>query len=169
MHVMISSNGASLDASVSPVFGRCPYYILVDTDTMAVQMFANPAQEVSGGAGIQSAQFIVEKGAQALITGNVGPNAMEVLSAASICVYRVASGTVAAALEALIQGQLQPLNAATAAADTGKSALPNLATAFGSDKGSARRGGGGYGRGQSIGHQGSGRRGGGGAQASGRR
>ena len=167
MHVMISSSEPSLDAAVSPVFGRCPYYILIDTDTMAVQMFANPAQNASGGAGIQAAQFIVEKGAQALITGNVGPNAMEVLSAAGVFVYQIASGSVAAALDALIQGQLQPINAATAAADTGKSTLPNLTTAFGSSNG--RGGGGGYGRRPSAAGRGSGRRGGGGSQAGGRR
>ena len=31
MKVVVSSQGESLDAAASPVFGRCPAFVLVDT------------------------------------------------------------------------------------------------------------------------------------------
>ncbi|RLC68193.1 MAG: dinitrogenase iron-molybdenum cofactor biosynthesis protein, partial [Chloroflexi bacterium] len=52
MKVAVSSNGSDLNAPVSPVFGRCPYYIFVDTETMEYEAIANPAMAAPGGAGI---------------------------------------------------------------------------------------------------------------------
>jgi predicted Fe-Mo cluster-binding NifX family protein len=103
----------NLDAEVSPVFGRCPVYVFVDSDTMQFEAEPNPAMSASGGAGIQAAQFAVSKGVQAVLTGNVGPNAFNVLQAAGITTYPVSGGTVRQAVEALKSGKLQPLSGAT--------------------------------------------------------
>jgi predicted Fe-Mo cluster-binding NifX family protein len=102
-----------LDAEVSPVFGRCPVYVFVDSDTMEFEAVPNPAMSAAGGAGIQAAQFAVSKGAQAVLTGNVGPNAFNVLQQGGITIYPVSGGTVRQAVEALNGGQLQPVSAAT--------------------------------------------------------
>lgn len=106
MKVVVSATGSNLDAAVSPVFGRCPYYVFVDTDTMQHEAVPNPAMTASGGAGIQAAQFVVERGAQAALTGNVGPNAFNVLQAAGVPVYTATAGTVREAAEAYKAGQL---------------------------------------------------------------
>jgi predicted Fe-Mo cluster-binding NifX family protein len=106
MKLVVSATGSGLDAAVSPVFGRCPYYVFVDTDTMQYEAVPNPAISASGGAGIQAAQFVVERGAQAVLTGNVGPNAFNVLQAAGVPVYTVNAGTVREAVEAYKAGQL---------------------------------------------------------------
>ena len=73
MKIVVSANGADLSAEASPIFGRCPIYLFVDTETMAFEAIQNPAIGASSGAGIQAAQFIVERGAQAVVSGNVGP------------------------------------------------------------------------------------------------
>ena len=120
MKVVVSATGDDLDAAVSPVFGRCPFYLFVDTESMEWSVVANPAVGASGGAGIQAAQFVLEKGAKAVLTGNVGPNAMDVLNTAGVGVYPVALGSVREAVEAFRAGSLPKVVEATVPADTGK-------------------------------------------------
>jgi predicted Fe-Mo cluster-binding NifX family protein len=52
MRIVITSNGAGLDAPTSPVFGRCPHYVFVDTETMHAETVENPAVASGGGAGV---------------------------------------------------------------------------------------------------------------------
>ncbi len=113
MRIVVSALGEDLNAEVSSVFGRCPTYIFVDTETMEFEAVPNPAMSAPGGAGIQAAQFAVSKGVQAVLTGNVGPNAFNVLQAAGIPIYPISSGTVRQAVEAHKSGRLQPSSAAT--------------------------------------------------------
>ena len=114
MQIVVTSNGADLDAPASPVFGRCPIYIFVDPETMAFEAVDNPAVGAPGGAGIQAAQFIVERGAAAVVSGNVGPNAFNVLEAANVPVYLFSGGSVRDAVAAYKAGDLPDAGAATA-------------------------------------------------------
>lgn len=111
MRVVVTSDGSSLDAAVSPVFGRCQTYVFVDTDTMKHEAVANPAAGAAGGAGIQAAQFIIQRGADAIVTGNVGPNAFGVLRSAGVPVY-LSSGpaTIQQALDDFKEGKLQTVS-----------------------------------------------------------
>jgi len=113
MKVVVSATGSNLEAAVSPVFGRCPYYVFVDTNNMQFEAVSNPAISAPGGAGIQAAQFVVERGVQAVLTGNVGPNAFNVLQAAGVPIYTVTAGTVREAVEAYKTGRLPAVAAPT--------------------------------------------------------
>jgi predicted Fe-Mo cluster-binding NifX family protein len=106
MKVVVTADGNGLDAPTNPRFGRCPTFLIVDTETMAFEAVPNPAMSASGGAGIQAAQYIVEQGAQAILTGNLGPNAAEVLQAADIPVYLNREPTAEAAVKAFQEGRL---------------------------------------------------------------
>jgi predicted Fe-Mo cluster-binding NifX family protein len=75
---------------------------------MSVEVFENENAALGGGAGIQSAQFVVSKGAGAVITGHCGPNAMQVLSAAGIKVYTGQSGPIKDAVSRYQNGELTP-------------------------------------------------------------
>ena len=119
MKIAITANGAGLDAPTSPVFGRCLTYVVVDTETMQFESLTNPALSASGGAGIQAAQYLIGQGVQALVTGNVGPNAFQVLNAAGIPVYLNGNGTVRQAVEAFQAGQLEAVSGATAPSHSG--------------------------------------------------
>lgn len=119
MKLVVTANGKGLDAPTSPFFGRCPWYVLVETETLECETIANPAQSAAGGAGIQAAQYLVAQGAQAILSGNVGPNAFQVLSAAGIPVYLCAEGTVRQAVEGFQAGQLESANAPTAPSHIG--------------------------------------------------
>ena len=119
MKIAVTANGQDLDAPTSPIFGRCPTYILVDTETMQFEAVANPALSAGSGAGIQAAQFIIEQGAQAVVTGNVGPNAYGVFAAAGVPVYLYNDGTVRQALEAYKAGELRAVGGPSGPAHAG--------------------------------------------------
>ena len=84
MKIAISATGSTLDAEVDPRFGRCQYFIIADPQTMEFEVVDNSSAMAAGGAGISAAQMIADKGVEAVLTGNCGPNAYQVLSAAGI-------------------------------------------------------------------------------------
>ena len=106
MNIAITATEASLDATVDPRFGRCPCFLIVNTDTMDFEAVENPNVVLGGGAGIQSAQLMAEKGVKFVLTGNCGPNAYQMLSAAGIGVIIGCAGTVADVVEQFKAGQL---------------------------------------------------------------
>jgi len=149
MKLAVTANGAGLDAAASPVFGRCPTYVFVDTDTMQCESVENPAVGASGGAGVQAAQFILERGAQAVVTGNVGPNAFGVFQASGVEVYLFGGGTVREAVEAYKAGQLHPVGGANVPAHSGmgRGIGRGMRGGGGRSSGMGGRGGGGRGPG----------------------
>lgn len=110
MKIVVSSNGTDLDGPISPRFGRCPMFLFVDTETMETEAVANPGADASSGAGIEAARFVADAGVQAVITGRVGPNALEVLEAAQIPIHSFAGGSVREAAIAFNAGTLELLS-----------------------------------------------------------
>lgn len=106
MKIAVSATGESLDAQVDPKFGRCQYFIIINMDTLAFEAISNISANSMNGAGVQAAQAIIEKGVQAVITGNIGPNAHRILSFAGIRIIGGASGTVRNVVEKFKRGQL---------------------------------------------------------------
>lgn len=120
MKIVVSAVAPSLDAQVEPRFGRAPYFILVDADTMSLlEAIENPFTAQASGVGIQVAQLVLDKGAQAVITGNVGPKAFQALATADIPVITGVSGTVKEVVEQFKQGKLSPTSSATSPAHSG--------------------------------------------------
>jgi predicted Fe-Mo cluster-binding NifX family protein len=92
--IVVTANGIDLDAPASSVFGRCPVYVFVDTETMHFEAMGNPELDTLRGAGFQAAELVVGRGAQAVMTGNVGPNAFSVFQSSGVPVYLSGRGTV---------------------------------------------------------------------------
>jgi predicted Fe-Mo cluster-binding NifX family protein len=105
--IAISATEPGLDAEVDPRFGRCPYFTIIDTDTMQYETVENGGSLAGGGAGISSAQTISDKGVQAVLTGNCGPNAFQVLSSAGIKVLVGITGKVQDAVRDFKAGKYQ--------------------------------------------------------------
>jgi predicted Fe-Mo cluster-binding NifX family protein len=100
MKICVTSSGKGLDDLMDPRFGRCQYLIIADADSAEFEAIQNPAINAGGGAGIQAAQLVANKGAEVVLTGNVGPNAYNTLSAADIKIVVGLTGiTVRQAIE----------------------------------------------------------------------
>ena len=106
--ICVTSEGDNLDSKVDPRFGRCQYFIIVDTDTIKFEAMNNPNIDSMGGAGIQSGQLIAEKQVKAVLTGNVGPNAFQTLQAVGVDVITGISGTVKEAVDKYKTDELKP-------------------------------------------------------------
>jgi predicted Fe-Mo cluster-binding NifX family protein len=149
MKVAVSSTGPDVDAQVDPRFGRCQYFVLVDSDSMNSESLENPNTMASGGAGIQSAQMVAERGAQVVLTGNCGPNAYQTLEAAGINVVVGVAGTVREAVDRYMSGELSPAGGPSVEEHYGSGMGPQQGPGAqrGGGGGGMRSGGGGFGRG----------------------
>lgn len=108
MKIVITAEGPNLKSPTDPRFGRAQYFLLVDSETGSFTAHDN-AQNLNAaqGAGIQAAQTVVRLGAEAVITGNVGPKAFTTLQAGNVAVYTGATGTAGDALEQWKSDKLQ--------------------------------------------------------------
>ncbi len=149
MKICVTATAGDLNAQVDPRFGRCQYFVIVDSDTMACEAMANEAMNAPGGAGIQAAQAMVNKGVNVVISGNMGPNAFQVLSTAGVKVATGAYGTVKEAVEMYKSGKLSETGTSTVAAHAGMGA--GMGTGSGMSMGGGRGGGGGRGMGRGMG------------------
>jgi predicted Fe-Mo cluster-binding NifX family protein len=104
MKIAVSASSLELDGSVDPRFGRCPYFLIVDPETMEFEAVENPHVSASGGAGIQAAQLVAGKGVQAVLTGSCGPNAFQTLKAAGVKIVVGVTGTVREVVRSYISG-----------------------------------------------------------------
>ena len=171
MKIAITSSGATLEAEVDPRFGRCAYFLIVDTDTMDFEAVENPNAALGGGAGIQSGQLIAARDVKFVLTGNCGPNAHETLSAAGIGVVPGCSGAVRHVVERFKGGQLNTASEPNVASHSGMTGAPSSSTpqpGLGGGPGMGQGpGGGGRGMGRGMG-RGRGQGGGGMGQGRGR-
>jgi predicted Fe-Mo cluster-binding NifX family protein len=137
MRIAISATGPTLDDEVDPRFGRCQHFIVADPETMEFEAIDNSSAMAAGGAGIATAQMIAEKGAGAVLTGNCGPNAYQVLSSSGIQIITGVSGKIKDVIEDYRSGKFPA------------SAQANVPDHFGMGGGSStgRGMGGGMGRG----------------------
>lgn len=118
MKIAISAAGPSLDAAVDPRFGRCAWFVLVETEGGSFETLEN-AGDRTGGAGIQSARLLAQHGAQRVLTGSCGPNAFETLAAAGIQVVVGCAGTVSEVVRRFALGELHPAATPNAASHAG--------------------------------------------------
>jgi len=109
MKAAITALGIDLKAQVDARFGRAQYFIIIDTDTMEFEVISNASTEAMHGAGIQSGQLMSSKGVTAVITGQVGPNAHQTLTAAGIQIFHSDNITVEQAIDAYKKGELKPI------------------------------------------------------------
>ena len=87
MIAAITSTGNTFDSKVSEKFGRCSYFIIVDTETLKFQYIKNLAEQVQGGAEPKAAELIINKGVSVLLTGHIGDKAEEALKKGNIKIY----------------------------------------------------------------------------------
>lgn len=110
MKIAVSAAGNTMESQMDQRFGRAASFIIVETKNMDYEAIDNAAAASSGGAGISAAQLVADKGAEAVITGNVGPNAMNVLKAAKIEIYKGSAVSVKENVELFKRGALEGIS-----------------------------------------------------------
>ena len=137
MKIAVSASADNMDAMVDPRFGRCAYFIVVDADKSGIkshEVVENTGVQAARGAGITAAQIVANKGVEAVITGNIGPNAFGVLSQTGIKIYTGIGGiSVKDAVEKYLAGELEETKA-----PTGPGLGPGAGTGRGSGMGAGR-------------------------------
>jgi predicted Fe-Mo cluster-binding NifX family protein len=114
MMIAITSQGKELTSPVDSRFGRAKYFIVLDTETGKFTAHDNAVNlQLAQGAGIQAGQVVVNLGVDAVITGNVGPKAFNVLKAGNIQIFIGANGTVQQAVDDYKQCKLKAVDQAT--------------------------------------------------------
>jgi predicted Fe-Mo cluster-binding NifX family protein len=113
MKIAITSSGRQNTSPLNPRFGRCEYFIIIDTDTKEWEAVDNPAMGARGGAGSQAAQFIANQGVEVVVSGRYGPNAFAALQAAGIQAFVSTQEAVDVALDTYLAGELEHVTAAT--------------------------------------------------------
>lgn len=114
MKIVVTAKGKQMIDEVDPRFGRAKFFILIDTDTNKTTAHDNSQNlNAAQGAGIQAAQGVVRLGAEAVISGNVGPNAFQTLNAAGVKVYLCSQATVAEAVRKFKAGELKEVASAS--------------------------------------------------------
>ena len=158
MKIAISASGPTLDAEVDPRFGRCQYLVIADPDTMEFEAVSNTSAGAASGAGISTAQMIVDGGVGVVLTGNCGPNAHQVLSSASVQIITGVSGKIEDVIKDYRSGKYQasaqanvPDHYGVGSSGTGGGAGMGMGRGMGGGRGMRKGGGRGMGMGGGMG------------------
>lgn len=120
MKVAIPTRGTDLSAEVESRFGRCPRFLIVESGTMEFSLVDNSAAAMGGGAGVRAAQLVIDQGVEAVIAGEVGPKAYDVLERANVKVYARITGRAGDAMEMLRSEMAQSVDGPTGPARHGR-------------------------------------------------
>lgn len=112
MKIAISTSGKDNDSLLDMRFGRCEYFQIHNTESGEVKIIENKGKSSSAGAGIAASQQLIDEKTDIIITGNLGPNALELIEKAKIKAYKCGSIPINTVLKKYNDGELDELNLA---------------------------------------------------------
>lgn len=160
MKFLLATTKGGEEDKISPVFGRCATFTIVNADGGKIQnvtVETNPHASGAGGVGIQVAQYAVDQKVNAVFAGQFGPNATDVLKAAGIDMVAITGVSVKEAVLGYMKGDLKPAASVAgggAPGARGFPAAPPVGAGVGCGRGGrgmGRGGGRGGGRGMGMG------------------
>ena len=110
MLIAIPSEGLELSSLVAEKFGRTPFIIFYDSERVSFESLRNPYANIFGGAGIQTAQLIIERNSAAVISIDIGVSSLRLLKSANIEVYSCNKIKVQEAVNEFNKGKLQKVD-----------------------------------------------------------
>ena len=93
MKIAVPSTGENIKSMISNTLGRCQFIIIYDTKTKKYSATANPGILVQEGSGIRTVEIILNSGADAVLTEEIGVKAYSVLVKEHIDVHLINSVT----------------------------------------------------------------------------
>jgi len=114
MKIAITAQGKELSSEIDLRFGRAKWLIVIDIETNDFQAHDNVVNlNAVQGAGIQTGQNIANLGVEAMVTGNVGPNAFKTLNKAGVKIFLAEKQTVQEAIDSFKAGKLKEIDQAS--------------------------------------------------------
>ncbi len=105
MKICVPSTGLDLNSQIDSRFGRCKYFIFVDSDNSnKYETVENVSACAKGGAGVTAAKFVVDKGTKLVLVESIGPKARAVLEAANVKIITGATGKIKEVIEKYKKG-----------------------------------------------------------------
>ncbi len=141
MKIAVSVMSDDLNSMVNPVFGRCAGFLMVEVDGKEIKnssYIENESMSARGGAGIAAAQSVINQGAKAVISGNLGPNAFMVLKQMDIKVYQASGLSVKVAIEKLADGKLPEMTTSSVETNFGMGSGRGMGVGRGTGRGMGR-------------------------------
>lgn len=120
--IVVSTSQGGLESQVSSVFGRCQSFTIVNAEEdeiKEIEVIQNQSKNAPGGAGVQAAGMVANKGVNAVISGNFGPNVVSVLNQAEVKMFQASGMTVKEAARKYLDNELQSVDQATSPAKSG--------------------------------------------------
>ena len=111
MNIAVAIQKPEIHSAVSDSFGKSEYFLFFDTQSNRERIIRNPFLETLGGAGIQTAQLLIENNADAIIVNQIGWNAFSVLSSAGIKIFHFTGRTANEAIKYFTEGKLLSIEA----------------------------------------------------------
>ena len=111
MNIAVAIQKPEIHSAVSDSFGKSEYFLFFDTQSNRERIIRNPFLETLGGAGIQTAQLLIENNADAIIVNQIGWNAFSVLSSAGVKVFHFTGRTAEDAIKNFMEGKLLRIEA----------------------------------------------------------
>lgn len=113
MKIAVTAQGKELDSQIDQRFGRAKFLIVADTETGDFEIHDNTVNlNAAQGAGIQTGQNIANLDVDAVITGNVGPNAFRTLNTADVKVFLAEKQTIREAIDSFKENRLKKVSQA---------------------------------------------------------
>lgn len=113
MKICLTAITNNLESELDSRFGRCRYFIIINSEKMEFEAIKNKAAEVSEDAGILAAQIMADKKVKNVITGNVGTRALQALKTAGIEVGIEHNIIVKDAIEKFRRGEIRKTDTST--------------------------------------------------------
>ncbi|MBT4870499.1 MAG: hypothetical protein HON47_02915 [Candidatus Diapherotrites archaeon] len=126
MRIAISNQENNINGLIDQRFGRCKYFIIVEVENNEIKTtnsVENQGALQGHGAGLKAAEQIGKLNVDAVITGDLGPNATNILKQLGIKAYR-AGGKASEAINDYLKNNLKEINEIAAPHNT-KSQIQN--------------------------------------------
>lgn len=79
MKLAIALKKNEYNSIVDERFGRAPFFIIIDNNTKEFEIIENEAKDEATGAGLKAVKNLLKYQVEAIITGEIGPKAGELI------------------------------------------------------------------------------------------
>ena len=111
MLIAVSIKKPEKSSELSDAFGRSEFFSIYDSINDISEVIQNPYSSELGGAGIQSARFLIEKKIEVVITNFIGLNTLRFFNSLKVKVYRGINDTAQKSLKLYLDNKLKEITA----------------------------------------------------------